>query len=678
MLLKNPIINVIAFEGNDKLKDEDLAAEISLSSRQVLSKPAVAADVERLSEIYRRRGRYNAVITPQVIELDAGRANLVFLIDEGTQAKISRIAFAGNKEFSDKKLREVIVTQQRVWFRFWTSRDKYDPDRTRFDSEQLRSFYLSQGYADMAVTSAIAELTEDKKSFILTFTVDEGKRYKVGGIRIDSAVSEVTDTSHLLENVDIKEGQWYNADKVTEASDKITDALEDERIVFVSVKGGLIKKTIQDEDAKNPVGTVAFRISPAPRLFVERIEIAGNTRTHDDVIRREISIVEGDPLNRERIDLAKRRVQSLGFFESVQTKVLPGSAPNTKIVRIDVVEQSTGDISFGAGFSTTDGILGDFRITERNLLGRGYNTSLGFNISEKTTDANFSISDPYFLNRDLLAGFDVFTTTRDLQDESSFDKKSTGFALRLGYPLSENWRQTVKYRLEDNEVSNVQNDASRFIKDQEGSRLTSAISQRAVYDKRDVRINTTEGWYYWLDTDLAGIGGDAQYVSAKTGATFYHSIRPSWIVSLTGEGGIVEGYGGDIPNIAERFYVGGNNMRGFERGGLGPRDLSTDDALGGKYFMRSSLELTMPTFMPKEYGLRAHLFSDAGTLWGLDDGDGGDDPNVVSDLKWRASVGFGISWDSPMGPIRMDITNAFLKEDYDKTESFRFGFGTRF
>lgn len=675
-VVESPVINQIAFEGNDKVKDDDLAQEIALGPRQVLSPAAVAADTERIAEIYRRRGRYAATITPQVIALDEGRANLVFEIDEGPVAKISRVAFVGNEAFSDSDLRGRILTRQHAWWRFFTSVDRFDPDRMRFDETQLRDFYLSRGYADMAVTSSLAELADDRRSFVLTFTIDEGPRYRVSAVRIESATAEVPEPDYLLEHAAAKAGKWYNADHVTRSIDEITEALVEGNHVFVAVDGGLIRDPGQAPDVAEPTGTVLFRLTPAPKVYIERIEITGNSRTHDDVIRRQIDVVEGDPLSRARLDRARRDVADLGYFKDVRLDVRPGSAPGLKTVEIAVVEQSTGDISVGAGYSTIDGVLADFRIRERNILGKGYIGHLGFSISQGATQFDVGLADPHFLNRDLLAGIELFHTTRDLQDESSFDQKRTGGALRAGYPLGKYWRQTLKYRLEDNKIENVKSTASRYIREQEGSRTTSAISQRLTYDRRDSRINPTEGWYYWLDAEVAGIGGDAKYVSGTTGASLYHSIVPEWVVALTGEGGAIEGYNDDTPTIAERFYMGGYKARGFKKGGLGPRDLSTDDALGGKYFMRSTVELTMP-IGGNSYGLKGHVFSDAGTLWGLDAPESSD-PNIVDDLEWRASVGVGLSWDSPIGPVRVDVADAVVKEDYDKTESFRFSFGSSF
>ncbi len=680
-VVENPVISRLAFEGNDKLSDEDLTPEIALAPRQVLSRPAVAADTERLAELYRRRGHFAATITPQVIMEDDGRANLVFEIDEGPRARISRIAFVGNAAFSDGRLRQEIVSRQQAWFRFWTALDKYDPDRARFDEEQLVAFYNEQGFADMAVLSSVAELSADRTSFILTFTIDEGERYRVSGLTLSSALEELPDADFLLDldAVRIAPGDWYNAARVAQAEAAMVEALAERNIIFVDVRGGLLRDAGEVPEGGNPTGTVAFRLTPAPEVYIERIEITGNTRTHDDVIRREIDVVEGDPLNRTRLDAARRRVSDLGYFAGVDTRVKPGSTPGQRVVEVAVVEQSTGDISVGVGYSTIDGALADVRLRERNLLGRGYIGSIGASVSQDTTEFDLSLADPHFLDRDLLAGFTVFHRSQDLQDESSFDLKSTGGRLNLGFPLSARWRQTLGYRLEDREVSDVQADASRYIEEQEGTRLTSAISSRWTYDARDSRLRPTEGFWYWLDMEVAGIGGDAEYVSGQTGATGYYSIMPDWIVAVTGEGGAIEGYNDDEPNIAERYYMGGRNMRGFERGGLGPRDLSTDDALGGKYFLRSTVELTTPMpLFPEEYGIRGHVFTDAGTLWGLDDGQGAGDPNVVDDLNWRASVGVGLSWDSPMGPIRVDLAEAVVKEDYDKDEVFRFSFGSSF
>jgi outer membrane protein insertion porin family len=419
---------------------------------------------------------------------------------------------------------------------------------------------------------------------------------------------------------------------------------------------------------------LVFNINESPRVFVERINIDGNVRTLDKVVRRQMELVEGDAFNRTLLAESEKNVRDLGYFSKVDVKTLPGSAPDKTVVDVSVEEQSTGEISLGAGFSTVDGPLADFHIRERNLLGKGQDLGFSATIAGARTEFDISITEPYFLDRDLSLGFDAFHTTRDQQDQSSFDQRRTGTGVRLGYPLSDKWRQSWRYRIESNEIANVDSDASRFIQDQEGSRLTSAISQRLSYENLDSRLYPTDGVTAWLEAEMAGLGGDAQYVSGKLGGAYYVPIAKNWVFNLLGETGIIGAYGDSDIQINERYFLGGNTFRGFEKYGVGPRDLTTNDSLGGNQFYRGTAELTFPLGLPDDLGVSGHAFSDIGSLWGLDETGTG----VVDDNLLRGSAGVGVTWISPMGPVRVDLSKPYLKEDYDVEQVFRFSFGTRF
>lgn len=664
---ENPVINEIAFEGNEKVEDDALRSEIQLRPRQVFTRSKVQDDVSRLYQIYRRNGRFSVSIEPKIIRLDQNRVNLIFEITEGDVTKVESIRFVGNKRFDDDVLRSEISTKETAWYRFLTSDDRYDPDRLAFDQDLLRRFYLSQGYADFRLLSAVAELSNDKSSFYITLTVDEGARYKFGDVSINSDLRNF-DANVLTPVIEIEAGEWYDANEVQTTVNDLSDELGNRQYAFAEVRPNLNKN--KDQRTVD----VAFQINQTPRVFVERVNVNGNVRTLDKVVRREMLLVEGDPYNKSKLARSEGRIRDLDYFETVNVDVSQGSAPDKTVVDIDVAEKSTGELSVGAGFSTNDGPLADFRICERNLLGKGQDLLLAAVIAGERTEFDLSFTEPYFLNRDLAAGFDLFHVTRDFQDESSFDQRRTGGGVRLGYPLSERWRQTLKYRVERNEITDVDGDASRFIRDQEGVRNTSAISQRITYDNRDSKLFPTDGTYFWIDTELAGLGGDASYVSGKTGASYYYPITDNFIFNLLGEVGAIEGYGDESVQINERFFLGGNTLRGFEQGGVGPRDLNTDDLLGGNYFYRGSAELSFPLGLPEELGVKGHTFADVGTLSGLDEsGSEIDDTGSI-----RAGVGFGVSWRSPFGPLRVDLAMPVADEDYDDEENFRFNFGTRF
>lgn len=665
---ENPLINQIAFEGNEKLKDEELASEVASRARNVLARNTVQSDVERIQELYRRAGRFSVAVDPKVIRLDQNRVNLVFEVNEGPVSEIQGVKFVGNEAYSDDSLREVIASKEERWYRFLATSDRYDPDRLAYDQELLRRFYLKEGYVDFRVASAVAELTPDKEAFYVTFTVEEGPRYKVGSVTVDTSALKDAPAELLQKDVQIKEGKWYDAEAVDDSVVKMTDTLGDLQYAFVAVQPDL---------KRNPEAQtvdLTFRAANTPKVYVERIDIKGNVRTQDKVIRREFQLAEGDAFNKTKVAKAEQDLKNLDFFDNVKVRPVQGSSPDQTVLDVDVEEKSTGEISVGGGFSTSEGPLADFSISERNFMGKGQNVSLSAALSGERTEFDASFTEPYFLDRDLSAGVDAFHITRDLQDESSYDQKRTGGALRIGYPLSENVRQTLKYRLENNNIENVDADASRFIREQEGERLTSAVSQRLAYDTRDSSLWPTEGLLGWLDTEVSGFGGDSAYVSGKIGANYYIPIAKGWVLNTLAEGGAIQGYGDEDVVINERFFLGGNTLRGFDNSGIGPRDLDTDDALGGNLFYRGSVEMAFPLGMPEEMGIQGHAFSDFGSLWSLDESG----PEIADESSIRVSAGLGVSWRSPFGPIRLDLANPLVKEEYDDKEVFRFSFGTRF
>lgn len=666
-VIENPIINQVAFEGNKRIEDAELLSEIQLKPRQVFSKSKVQDDVARLYQVYRRSGRFSVNVEPKVIKLDQNRVDLVFEMTEGDVTKVKAIRFVGNKRFDDDQLRSEISTKETSWFKFLSSDDRYDPDRLAFDQELLRRFYLSNGYADFNLISAVAELSNDRSKFFVTFTIEEGERYKVGGLDLDSQLQNF-DSSVLDKDVDIKSGDWYNADRIQEIVDRLTDSLGDLQYAFVNIRPKINKN--RDEQTVD----ISFQIQESPRIFVERINVNGNVRTLDKVVRRQMLLVEGDPFNKSKLNRSEQNIKNLDYFETADLNISQGSAPDKTVVDIDVAEKSTGELSIGAGFSTNDGPLADFRIRERNFLGKGQQLLLGAVVAGRRTEFDFAFTEPAFLDRDVSAGIDAFHITRDLQEESSFDQRRTGAGFRFGYPLSERWRQNFRYRFERNDITDVRSDASRFILDQAGQRDTSAISQNLTYDNRDSIIFPTDGWLYWLDTELSGLGGDAKYISAKTGANFFYPIAPKWTLNVLGEVGAIESYGDARVAINERFFLGGNTLRGFERAGVGPRDINTGDALGGNFFYRGSVETTVPLGLPEELGIMGHIFTDFGSLWELDDSGS----EIRDEGSLRATAGVAFSWRSPFGPIRLNIAAPYAEEEFDVEEIFRVDFGTNF
>ncbi len=672
-VVENPIINRIAFEGNHKFDEAALTAELQLRPRVVYTRSRVQADVKRLLDLYRRSGRFAASVDPKVIPLDQNRVDLVFEIDEGAVTGISSINFVGARQFSPSKLKEVIQTRESRWYRFLTTDDTYDPDRLTYDRELLRKFYLSQGYADFRVVSAIAELTPARDGFFVTFTVDEGDRYHFGKVDLESKIKDLN-ANDLSPLVNIAEGDWYNADDVEKTITKLTDALGDKGYAFVDIQ----PRVTRHRDAHTI--DVTFDIQEGPRVFVERIDIVGNQRTLDYVVRREVRLVEGDAFNTSKVRRSKQRIQNLGFFKKVDVNNTPGSAPDRTVITVEVEEQSTGELSIGGGFSTTDGVIGDISLRERNLLGKGQDLRVGLTLSQRAQQVDLSFTEPYFLDRNIAAGFDIFQIDQKNQIDATYNQFTLGAALRAGYQISEPLRQTLRYTLRTDDITDVSTAASTFIRQQAGSRVTSAVGQVLLYDKRDSRIDPTDGYFISLGDDGAGLGGSVRYTRNKISGGWYYPVAPEWVVSTTAEFGDIRGLGQDV-RIQDRFFVGGDNLRGFATAGIGPRDTSTGDALGGNDYYVASATLSFPLGLPEELGLSGRVFTDVGSLFNIDLGGTAANTSVVkgsTSAEPRLSSGTGVSWKSPLGPIRLDVAYPILKQSFDKREFFRVGFGTRF
>jgi len=665
-VVENPVINRVAFEGNKRIETEDLEREIQLRPRLVFTRTKVQQDVQRILDVYRLSGRFATEIQPKVIQLEQNRVDLVFEIDEGPLNRIRGLSFIGNRKFSDSDLKDVIQTKEYAFWRLLTTSDTYDPDRLSFDRELLRRFYLENGYADFKVVSAVAELTPDREDFVVTFTIEEGSRYKIGEIDIDVNLKRV-DKEALLPLVTMIPGEWYNANEVDDSIDQLTDKIGTLGYAFVNIRP---KVNQRREDLAIDL---TFQVSEGARVYVERIEIKGNVRTLDEVVRREFQLVEGDAFNTSKLRRSRRRIGNLGFFKSTKINNVEGSAPDKTIIKVDLDEQSTGQVSLGVGFSSLDGALGDIGISERNLLGRGQNLSFRFQGSAKRQEFDIGFTEPYFLNRDVSAGFDLFQVTRDRQDDSSFDERKAGGALRLGYTLAPDLRQSLRYQYKQTEIRNVKAEASRFIRDQEGKTTVSQISQTLSYDKRDSRNNPTEGYVVSLTTDLAGFGGDTRLARARVRSGYYIPILEDKVLSFLFEGGHVLGLGQDV-GIAERFFIGGQQFRGFATSGIGPRDITTSDALGGNTFYVGTAEFSFPIGLPDDLGFKASVFTDVGSLWNIDS-TGSD---IFDSSAIRIAAGAGLGWSTAFGLIRIDLTSALSKEDRDETEFLRFSFGTRF
>ena len=662
---ENPIINKVLFDGNDKVDDEMLKGELQLAPRSTYSRAKVQEDVQRILEIYKRTGRYAVVVEPQIIERDQNRVDLIFKIDEGPLASINKVNFVGNKHYSDDDLQSEIMSKESRWYRIFSSAENYDSEKTNYDKELLRRFYFKRGYADFRVVSAVAELSPDKKSFVLTFVLDEGKRYKIRSLDIISDIADV-DTAALKPAVQLETGDWYNADKVEKSVTALTDELGKKGFAFVDVEPEMTKDTAAGEIA------LTFHVKEGERIFVDRINITGNTRTYDKVIRREFRIDEGDAFNVSKIKDSRRNVENLDYFSKVNIETMPKD-DNKADINVDVEEKSTGYFNVGVGYSTVNGALVRTGVTENNFRGLGQRLGLDIGVSQRSQEYDVSFTEPYFLNRRLRAGFDLFRTEQDYQDEGSYDSESTGGRFRLGWNYTDDLSQQFRYTLRQDKISNVDSEASYYIKEEAGKYNDSSVGQTIVYDKRDSAFNPKEGYFISFGNDVSGLGGDEKYLKFDAKLYQYYTLADYYTFKLFANAGYITGYGGKDVRLSNRYYLGGSTLRGFDVAGIGARDKYTDDALGGNWMLYTGGEVMFPIGLD-ELGIKGRTFVDMGML-------GKPDNINTSVVEYssspRVAAGFGFQWLSPMGEIDIDFAFPIVKEDYDETQVFRLNFGTR-
>ena len=675
-VVENPIINQVVFEGNSALNDEKLRDEISIHPRGIFTKAAVIADVQRIVELYRRSGRISASVNPQIVQLPQKRVDLVFEITEGPKTGIQRINFLGNKVFSDSALRDVIVTKESRWYRFFSSNDNYDPDRIEYDREQLRKYYANKGYYDFRVLSSTAELLPDRKNFDLTYVVDEGPKYKFGKLTVETDLKRLNG-NFLKALLPIKEGQSFRSDQIETAVDSLTFAAGAAGFAFVDIQPQ------PRADPKTRTVDVVFRVKEGPRVYIERIDVVGNTTTQDYVIRRELRLAEGDAYNRVLVDRSKIEVKRLAFFKTVDIDQTPGSAPDRTVLRVKVQEQPTGELSLGAGYSTVDQLLLDVGISQHNFRGTGQDVSLRASIGSLRRQVDFRFTEPRFLGRDLAAGLDLFSYRFDFSQYSGYESESDGGTLRLGFPLNLNTYFRANYTFSaDNVIVDASTcdtgGASVALCDQRGRSYRSLVGYTINFDKRNDPIHATRGFVLQLDQSLAGLGGTVDYLKTIGTGTYYYGFSPAFVLRANLTAGYTLPYGGDTVRINDRFFEGGNTFPGFEVAGIGPRDLTYDEALGGKLYAIGELQLSVPNYLPEQYGIRTAIFTDFGTLGLLDKSVKDASTSVRDGLTLRSSAGLSVFWTSPLGPIRLDFSKVITKASYDKTEAFRFSTNTQF
>jgi len=679
-VVENSLVNRVALEGNKKLSDDQIKPEIQTKPRAVFTPSMVEADRQRILDLYAKKGNFDATVEPKIIRQDQNRVDVVFQISDGTSALISRIAIVGNRAFSQSRLIEAMSSRESRWWRFLSSSDQYDPERMNYDKELLRRFYLKNGYADFQVIDATAELSPDHKGFFVTYTVKEGERYRFGPTIITSQIRGVT-PDDLRKVVELREGDWFDGDAVGRAADAIEEYIHNRGYAFVEVKPRIKK------NSETRIVEMFFEVGEGPRVFIERIDITGNTRTKDKVIRREFRLAEGDAFNAEQIRRGKTRLTDLGYFNGVEITTAPGSAPDKAIVTTRIAEKSTGELSFGGGFSTDAGALLDIGLAERNLVGTGINASINGILAQKRSSIQASVTDPYFLDRNLVAGFDLFLIQTNYLGTQPYDEKRMGGAVRLGYDFNEHLRQVWSYSLIDRDVYNIQS-VSPIIINQKGWTLLSQISQQFTIDYRDSRLFPHSGWAVDIGTDYAGLGGDVDFIRGNIAAAYYIPLErflgdDQWVIKVSASTGYMVELPGGRDLIIDRFFLGGDNLRGFQTGGAGPHDKLSGDPVGGRFLWTQSTELRFPLpGIPRDLGLTGRAFVDVGSLSQASFPSGtciGCGPiTITQSAAPRLGAGIGVSWRTQFGLINIDLAPFVVKQSYDQTQVFRFGFGTRF
>lgn len=673
-VVENPIIAQVAFEGNHQLVNKDLTGIVSLRANSVYTPQAAEQDRQAILNAYAQKGYYSTTVVPQIIKLPENRVNLIFKIHDGKATFISRIAFVGNKHFSQSTLREAISSRESAWWRFLSTSDSYDPARVGLDQDLLKRFYFRSGYPDFRILNTEAELAPDRSSFYLTFVVDEGARYRVGNVKIVSHLHNL-DGKSVKGDLQLASGDWYNGDAITNSVQAITSDVQGRGYAFVQVKP-IEKKRVTK--AGEHLVDLTFEITEGPRVFLERINITGNTRTEDKVIRREFQVAEGDAFNAEKIKQSRLRLQELQYFKNVDMSTQPGSAPDKIVLTTAVQEQATGSFTIGGGYSTDSGALVNLGLSEKNLIGTGINAGITGVLAQRASQIDLSVTDPYFLDRNLMLGGEIFDTTNNNLSISQYEEQRLGFTVRTGYAFNNYLSQTESYSIVDRNVYNVESTASIYVKNEAGWSLLSQLGQTLTLDHRDSALDPHSGYIIRLGTDVAGLGGNSKYVRFKLDAGYYvpldyFSGNSDWTLALRAGGGYLYRYGGSY-YLIDNFFLGGENMRGFEQGGAGPHDEKTGDSLGGDTIATGTVELHFPLPISKDIGLTGRIFTDVGTLFGTTDTYG----DVYENKSPRVSVGVGFSWNTPFGLINIDLADPIVKYQYDQTQVFRFGFGTNF
>ena len=701
---ENPIIKKINIEGGKKLKAATIKKELQIKEGNIYSKFQLDSDVKRIESTYKKMGYFAASAYSTFKKQGQDSIDITIFINEGEKPKIKKIAFYGNKAFSQKELLRIIASKEAAWYRLFSSNDLYDQDRITLDKGLLKEHYMQEGYANFKVQSSTSEITPNGESFLLTYIISEGEKFNFGKSSIDCQISDI-EKSELKKFMSYKEGELFNESLIDKTTYRITAFLGNKGYTFIDVDYAL------DRNEKNKTVDIKYTINETSKYFVKNINIIGNTRTLDRVIRRELKIYEGHPFNLSKIQRSKQKLANLGYFSAVEFDNKPTSEYDKLDLDIKVKETSTGSMRFAIGYNTASGAIGSTTLSEYNFLGKGQIVEFDFSKAKKSSDISFSFTEPKFMDRNLAVGFDIFTTSQDKSSQSSFSAKSKGLTLRMGYDINEYLYHNINYSIK-NEKSDKSKNASVFLDAQPNKTRISSIGHSISYDKLNSRISPTKGYLIKFTQNFAGVGGSVKYLQNQLYASYFKPLyKDSVILNLIGRAGNIRGLGSNKKvSINDSFFVGEDYIRGFDVAGIGPRvkkypKNDDQDSLGGNTFFAGTAEIQFPLGLPEEFGMKGAVFTDFGTLFDTDAAkykckgknckcDSSiknptankqlcENGNLSSEYintskKIRASYGIGLVWDSPLGFIRLDYGTPYRKESFDKTSRVRFSIGTNF
>ncbi len=659
---ENPTINLVKFEGNNKIKDEDLLIEISLKERSIFSRSKVKKDLEKMLTLYQRAGRLSTEINPTIELLDNNRVNLTYEIDESDVAEVSKISIVGNENFSSSKIKSIMKTKQKKVLRPWSAADNYDPDKLEYDKQLITEFYNNNGFPKFKFTSSIAQLIPNRNSFEIILTINEGEMYKFGKITAETKLDKLS-ADHIVGLVSTKEESLFQADLIKESISMISDQASTIGYTFIEVFPNLVT----NEESKNI--DIKFIIDEGPRVYVDKINITGNTRTVDKVVRRQINLSEGDAYNKFSLDLSKNKIKSLNYFDTVdieEERVLDSDRIN---INVNVEEKNTGEVSAGAGYSTANKTSITLGLKERNFLGRGQKAKFQANFADTQSTYDISFEEPYYNNQKLSLRGDLYSKFSD-PTSVKYETEDLGAGFSIGFPLSPVISYRFAYSLYTTKVK-ADADASSFEKILAGTDTVSSISNNLTYDRRNSPYKPSSGTLTKFNSTIAGLGGTSYYIKNNFDYRKYKRLSKNFIGAIKLEAGHLNGYNDKYAPINANFKLGGKNLRGFKSGRIGPKN--NVSYYGGQYYYLTSLETNLDLPLD-EFDITSIFFVDAGSVWGLDDRYG----SIDDEHKLRSSAGINLLWDSAIGPINLTYAKPISKEDTDTVDSFYFDIGYNF